>query len=96
MYFWLAYDISDNKQRRRVSKLCERAGLVRIQKSIFLGKIKRKRARELEDEARQHIEIKTDRLYCLTLDKTSFQRMRRYGVDFDHGAMDALYQNIFF
>lgn len=96
MYLWLAYDISDHKQRRRVAKLCERAGLQRIQKSNFLGKLKAKRARKLEKEVQQHIEPANDKLYCLTLDRPTFRRMRRYGLDFDHAGLDARFQNLFF
>lgn len=38
MDYFLCYDISDNKLRRRVAKYLEKAGLHRVQKSIFFAK----------------------------------------------------------
>ena len=38
MNYFLCYDIADNKIRRRISKYLEKAGLHRVQKSIFFGK----------------------------------------------------------
>ena len=38
MNYFLCYDISDNKIRRRIAKYLEKAGLHRVQKSIFFGK----------------------------------------------------------
>ena len=41
------YDISDDGLRLRVSKVCESFGLVRIQKSAFLGKMESSYRKEL-------------------------------------------------
>ena len=96
MFLWLAYDISDHRQRRHVSKLCERAGMVRIQQSVFLGKLKKTAAAELERATQKLIEPRTDRLYCMTLDRPTYRRMRRYGQDFEHAALDAPFVHLFF
>lgn len=37
MHYFVAYDISDNRLRRKTIKILERFGCVRIQKSVFLG-----------------------------------------------------------
>lgn len=37
MFVWVAYDISDNNRRTRIADHCKDHGLVRFQKSIFLG-----------------------------------------------------------
>jgi len=37
MFVWVAYDISDNNLRTRIADHCKDLGLVRFQKSIFLG-----------------------------------------------------------
>ena len=50
MHVWVFYDISNNKLRLRISNLCKQVGLVRVQKSIFCGKLPTKRAfRQLRD-----------------------------------------------
>lgn len=96
MFLWLAYDISDSRQRREVSRLCKQAGLVRIQKSVFLGKLKREAATELERASSQLIDAGTDRLYCMSLDKATYRAMRRYGQDFNHTELQAPFVHLFF
>jgi CRISPR-associated protein Cas2 len=36
---WLIYDIAENKPRNKIAKACKQAGLIRVQKSVFLGKL---------------------------------------------------------
>lgn len=40
--YWLLYDISNNKRRNKLAQLCKDFGLIRIQKSCFLGDIDEK------------------------------------------------------
>ena len=47
---WVIYDISDDKTRSRVAKECKRYGLERVQKSVFLGKLKTNRFDELAEK----------------------------------------------
>ena len=37
MLYWVMYDISNDKNRRKVVKACKDKGLSRVQKSINLG-----------------------------------------------------------
>ena len=46
-YTLVIYDISDNSLRLRVSEVCKDFGLVRIQKSAFLGPLTGARRKEL-------------------------------------------------
>lgn len=39
MYTLVIYDISDDKLRQEISNSCKRFGLIRVQKSAFLGAI---------------------------------------------------------
>ena len=41
MYTWIIYDISNDKARNKTAKLCKHLGLRRVQKSVFLGKVKK-------------------------------------------------------
>ena len=45
MLVWVIYDISENRIRSRVAKLCKNYGLFRVQKSAFLGDLNRNRVR---------------------------------------------------
>lgn len=50
MMYWVIYDISDNKCRLKVSKICKNYGLVRVQKSSFLGTLTSNKAEMLAME----------------------------------------------
>ncbi|MDD5735896.1 MAG: CRISPR-associated endonuclease Cas2, partial [Methanothrix soehngenii] len=41
MLVWVIYDISENRYRSRVAKICKNYGLFRVQKSAFLGDLNR-------------------------------------------------------
>ena len=49
------YDISDYKVRLKISNLCQRFGLSRIQKSAFLGNISSSRRKELVKKLRRSL-----------------------------------------
>lgn len=49
------YDISDDSVRLRISNLCKRFGLSRIQKSAFLGEISSSRRKELVKKLRRSL-----------------------------------------
>ena len=39
MICWVMYDIKSDRARTKIAKACERAGLHRVQYSVFLGTI---------------------------------------------------------
>jgi CRISPR-associated protein Cas2 len=47
MYTLVIYDITDDALRLRIAEACKEFGLVRIQKSAFLGKIDSQRRKSL-------------------------------------------------
>ncbi len=47
------YDITDDRIRNRVAKVCKQHGLSRIQKSAFLGEISSARRKELSVKLRK-------------------------------------------
>jgi CRISPR-associated protein Cas2 len=47
MLVWFIYDISENKIRSRVAKLCKNYGLFRVHKSAFLGDLNRNQSDSL-------------------------------------------------
>jgi len=96
MYTWIAYDISSNKARRKIALSCKRLGLTRIQKSNFLGKVKKRYLHDFEQTATSLINPKTDKIYLLPITKEMYQNMIRYGLDFDSERIEASIRNIFF
>jgi len=54
MYTLVIYDITNDEVRSRVAKACKEAGLVRIQKSAFLGRI--------DSQIRKHLKRRLMRL----------------------------------
>ena len=47
MLFWLIYDITENKNRNKIASKCKNYGLVRIQKSSFIGKLSKNKSEML-------------------------------------------------
>lgn len=56
MLTWVIYDISENRIRSRVAKICKGYGLFRVQKSAFLGDLNRNESDSLalESEGKIH------------------------------------------
>lgn len=73
MYYAVAYDISNNKTRRLAEKLCKKAGLVRVQRSIFMGKTQGWRIADLRIELEPLLNARTDSLSIQPLDKAAFE-----------------------
>ena len=53
MLLWVCYDIEDNRIRRNLAKYLERKGLIRMQKSVFIGRISLGVGRELRDTLKE-------------------------------------------
>lgn len=80
MYAWVIYDIRKNKTCSRVAKRCKYFGLMRVQKSVFLGKMKRKWVRQLHNELSLTINLRTDCLYVVPMAQEAFSRTLQSGT----------------
>jgi len=80
---WVLYDISENKPRARVAKLCKEAGLYRVQKSVFLGSIERNRLDELNMYIDDHMDEATDSVYIFPMCQPDFKKVVLKGQAFD-------------
>ena len=80
MYAWVIYDIRKNKVRTRVAKRCKYYGLARVQKSVFLGKIKGKWVKTLYSELSNAINQRTDRLFVMPMNDENFGRVLQSGA----------------
>ncbi|GBC60646.1 CRISPR-associated endonuclease Cas2 [Desulfonema ishimotonii] len=80
---WVIYDIAENKPRTKVAKECKKAGLIRVQKSVFLGKLEWNRFDELGEKCRSLINEETDSLYLFPFSQEDFRRVQVLGQGFD-------------
>jgi CRISPR-associated protein Cas2 len=87
-YIWIFYDISKNAARTRIAKICKKAGLRRVQKSVFFGKVRDSDFTLLTQTLHKKINPLTDRLAILPDDKTVFNRLKSYGQLTTHTLKD--------
>ena len=96
MYYSICYDISNDKTRRKAAKMCKKAGLVRVQKSVFMGHSQDFRVREIKDVLRPLLNAKTDSLSIQPLDKMAFQNLNFIGKTIEKSAVARKQWVIFF
>ncbi|HUS75473.1 MAG TPA: CRISPR-associated endonuclease Cas2 [Methanothrix sp.] len=82
MLVWVIYDISENRIRSRVAKLCKNYGLFRVQKSAFLGDLNRNQSDSLALECEAVIE-ETDSVYVFPMCEDCFDKIKLIGTGFD-------------
>lgn len=80
---WIVYDISADRKRGKVAKLCKEAGLHRVQKSVFLGTIERSRLDELLMQVEGLIDGASDSVYAFPLCQPDFKKVVTLGQAFD-------------
>jgi CRISPR-associated protein Cas2 len=80
---WVIYDISEDRPRGKVAKLCKEAGLYRVQKSAFLGTIERSRLDELSLHIDEYLDEEVDSIYIFPMCQPDFQKVILKGQAFD-------------
>jgi CRISPR-associated endonuclease Cas2 len=74
MYYCVSYDISSNRLRLKVVRWCKKAGLVRLQRSVFIGPSKRTLIEDLRQEVMAVLPA-TDRFVIISLDNDIWQNV---------------------
>jgi CRISPR-associated protein Cas2 len=82
MLVWTIYDITDDKIRSRVAKICKNYGLFRVQKSAFLGDLNRNESDSLALECEALIE-ESDSVYVFPMCEDCFDKIKLIGEGFD-------------
>ena len=82
MLVWVIYDISENRYRSRVAKICKNYGLFRVQKSAFLGDLNRNESDSLALECEAAID-ESDSVYVFPMCEGCFEKIRLIGAGFD-------------
>lgn len=80
---WAIYDITDDKVRRRIIKLCKTYGLYRVQKSVFLGKMDSHLVDEFSLQSEECINLEFDSVYIFPLCEQDFKKVKLIGQAFD-------------
>lgn len=83
MLTWVLYDIQKDKARNKVAKLCLKAGIYRVQLSVFLGEMNKTRRKELRCQIEDLIDPGTDRVYMFPMCREDFDQCELMGQAFD-------------
>lgn len=83
MIVWVLYDVRDDRARDRVAKHCKRAGLYRVQYSVFLGEINADERDELHLDLADEIDADIDKVYLFTLTRAELKQAILLGQAFD-------------
>ncbi|MDY6865365.1 MAG: CRISPR-associated endonuclease Cas2 [Halobacteriota archaeon] len=82
MLVWVIYDISEDKSRSKVAKICKGYGLYRVQKSAFLGDLNKNESDSLAIECEDLIDD-GDSVYVFPMCDDCFKKIRLIGEGFD-------------
>jgi len=80
---WVVYDISEDKRRNRIARICLNKGLYRVQKSVFLGSLNANERDSLSLECEAIIDPEIDSVYVFPMDDESFRKVKLLGQAFD-------------
>lgn len=83
MICWVLYDIKKDKPRGRVSKICKKSGLYRVQKSVFLGSLEGNEKDTLELNINDLIDPENDSVYIFPMSKNELRQTALLGQAFD-------------
>lgn len=83
MLVWVVYDISKDKTRNRVAKICKDYGLYRVQKSAFLGDMNRNQIDELVLKCKELVNLESDSVYIFPMCEDDFRKVKMIGIAFD-------------
>jgi CRISPR-associated protein Cas2 len=83
MMTWVVYDISNDRVRGRVAKMCKEYGLYRVQKSAFLGDLNKNETDELLLRCKDIVDGEDDSVYVFPMCDDDYRKVRIIGKAFD-------------
>lgn len=83
MLTWVMYDIIKDRTRNKVAKSCEKAGIYRVQYSVFLGELNPGQRKELRSILEDLIDPEVDSIYIFPMCKDDFKQCVLLGQAFD-------------
>ena len=79
----VAYDIGNNKIRENFANFLQAHGLVRIQRSLFIGKVSSQTIKDIERKAAKIIDLSRDVVHIVPLSIYEYQHMKTVGTPFN-------------
>lgn len=83
MIAWVMYDIKKDKPRTKIAKMCQQAGLYRVQYSVFLGVLTQSELDGLRLQIEDQMDEDTDSVYMFPMSKNELQSTVLLGQAFD-------------
>lgn len=83
MLTWIVYDISKDKTRNKVAKICKNYGLYRVQKSAFLGDLNKNQIDEIIISIKEIADKEKDSIYIFPMCSEDFEKVKMIGIPFD-------------
>jgi CRISPR-associated protein Cas2 len=96
MITWVLYDIANDRSRTKVAKLCKKAGLYRVQLSVFLGKLGANEKDALALELESLIDARCDKVYVFRMTQPELKQCVLLGQAFDRALVNDEVSALFF
>ena len=79
MNYLVSYDMSNNKNRKKISDYLLEKGFLRIQKSVFLGEIVKTKIEDILENICLFLDKEEASLVCIPIDKDNYEKIYNYG-----------------
>lgn len=79
----VVYDISNDKVREDFANFLQAHGLVRVQRSMFIGKVNSQTVKDIERKALKNINLSRDIVHIIPLSIYEYQHMKTIGTPFN-------------
>lgn len=79
----ISYDISNSRVRTEFSKFLKSEGFIRIQKSVFLGEIKKKKLKKVVKRVENIIDYNEDSIYFFKMCEKDFNKIAYFGKNIE-------------
>ncbi|SEJ66378.1 CRISPR-associated protein, Cas2 family [Cyclobacterium xiamenense] len=96
MIVWVMYDIKKDRSRTKIAKMCQQAGLYRVQYSVFLGTLDKNQFDSLHLQLEEMIDVEKDSLYIFPMSKDELQQTVLLGQAFDKDFVTDEVRSLFF
>lgn len=96
MIVWVMYDIKKDKARTKMAKICQQAGLYRVQYSVFLGTLEKNQFDSLHLQLEELMDEEKDSVYMFPMSKDELQQTVLLGQAFDKDFVTDEVRSLFF
>lgn len=96
MIVWVMYDIKKDRARTKIAKICQQAGLYRVQYSVFLGTLEKNQFDSIQLQVGELIDEEKDSIYIFPMSKDELQQTVLLGQAFDKDFITDEVRSLFF